>query len=492
MNCGVIYARYSCDKQTENSILGQVRECSEFARRNGIQIIDIYKDEAISGRTAEKRPDFMRMIKDSAKGLFQNVIVWKGDRFSRSRADAARYKSELKKNGVRVLSATEANVTGPEAILMDGINEAFAEYFSVELAAKVERGMKQNALDGRFNGGVLPLGYKLDKDRKVVIDEEKAQIVKEAFNIYVTTSISINGLETYFEKKGCTNQKGTKVTEQAFRSILKNERYIGIYRFKDVINENMFPAIISKEQFDLAKKKMEEKLKLRNSYRTPEKYFLSGKLFCGHCGEQFFGRSGTTRSKVLLRKYICKSRRHHAKTCPSLIYDKEKMECWVVNAVLRCLNKENIVNLIVEKLINYQYDGKNRKIIEVNNKIKDVNARLNRWSKALEAGLDFEESITRIKELKAEKDELIRELNCLKLSGGCYTAEAIRETIYNLRDRKDDDPKFREFLIDTFVNKVVLYNDKIDIYYNLIKDGVEYRDTIEERLESVKDHHLKK
>ena len=100
---GVIYARYSCDRQTENSILGQVRECTEFAKREGIDIINIYKDEAISGRTALKRPSFMKMIHDSSLHLFDCVIVWKGDRFSRSRADAAKYKNILKKNNVRVL-----------------------------------------------------------------------------------------------------------------------------------------------------------------------------------------------------------------------------------------------------------------------------------------------------------------------------------------------------------------------------------------------------
>ena len=110
MQTGVIYARYSCDKQTENSILGQVRECNLFAKRNNINVINVYKDEAISGKTALKRPAFMRMIQDAALGKFQYVIVWKGDRFSRSRVDAAKYKSELRHMGVRVLSATEANV----------------------------------------------------------------------------------------------------------------------------------------------------------------------------------------------------------------------------------------------------------------------------------------------------------------------------------------------------------------------------------------------
>ena len=83
MQTGVIYARYSCDKQTENSILGQLRDCNAFAERNNIKIINVYKDEAISGKTAEKRPSFMQMISDAALGMFNCIIVWKGDRFSK-------------------------------------------------------------------------------------------------------------------------------------------------------------------------------------------------------------------------------------------------------------------------------------------------------------------------------------------------------------------------------------------------------------------------
>lgn len=211
MTTGVIYARYSCEKQTENSILGQIRECKEFAKKNDIEIIDIYKDEAISGRTAEKRPSFMRMINDAKKHCFENIVVWKGDRFSRSRADAAKYESELKKLGVRVLSATEANVTGPEAVLMDGINEAFAEYFSVELAAKVERGMTQNAIDGKFNGGRLPFGFKLNEDRKIVIDENNAEIVKYFFERYANFNVRIIELVDELKLKGVVRNDGTPI-----------------------------------------------------------------------------------------------------------------------------------------------------------------------------------------------------------------------------------------------------------------------------------------
>ena len=102
----VIYARYSSDSQREESIEGQLRECREYADRNSMTVVGSYIDRALSAKTAD-RPEFQRMIKDSAKGLFEIVLVWKLDRFSRDRYDSAHYKHILKKNGVKVVSAKE-------------------------------------------------------------------------------------------------------------------------------------------------------------------------------------------------------------------------------------------------------------------------------------------------------------------------------------------------------------------------------------------------
>ena len=92
MKTGVIYCRYSSDSQTEQSIEGQLRVCNEYAKSNDIVILDTYIDRAMTG-TNDNRPDFQRMIKDSAKGLFDVVLVWKLDRFARNRYDSARYKA---------------------------------------------------------------------------------------------------------------------------------------------------------------------------------------------------------------------------------------------------------------------------------------------------------------------------------------------------------------------------------------------------------------
>ena len=120
----VIYARYSCDKQTEQSIEGQLRVCEEYAQRNGIVIVDTYIDEAMTG-TNDNRPDFQRMIKDSAKREFDYVLVYKLDRFSRNKFEATIHKKTLKDHGVKVLSAMENIPDTPEGIILESLLEGF-------------------------------------------------------------------------------------------------------------------------------------------------------------------------------------------------------------------------------------------------------------------------------------------------------------------------------------------------------------------------------
>lgn len=165
----VIYARYSSDNQREESIEGQIRECTAFAEKNGITILKHYIDRAFSAKT-DNRPEFQHMIRDSGKKLFDMVIVWKLDRFARNRYDSARYKTVLKKNGVKVVSATETISNGAEGILLESVLEGMAEYFSADLAEKVTRGMTENALKCKFNGGTLPLGYQVDEDKHYLLD----------------------------------------------------------------------------------------------------------------------------------------------------------------------------------------------------------------------------------------------------------------------------------------------------------------------------------
>lgn len=210
----VIYARYSCDNQREESIEGQLRECTAFAEKNDITILKHYIDRAYSAKT-DHRPEFQHMIQDSGKHLFDMVIVWKLDRFSRNRYDSARYKSLLKRNGVKVVSATELISDGAEGIILESVLEGFAEYYSADLAEKVGRGLTENALKRKFNGGPVPLGYVIDAEQHYQLDSLKAPFVLEAFKRY-DEGATMKELVTFFKRKASETAVAVPSTSTAF------------------------------------------------------------------------------------------------------------------------------------------------------------------------------------------------------------------------------------------------------------------------------------
>ena len=133
MKNAVVYARYSCDSQTEQSIEGQLRVCQEYAEKHNIQIAETYIDRAISG-TTDNRPDFKRMLKDSDKKLWNYVLVYKFDRFSRNKYESVIHKKHLKDNGISVVSAMENIPDTPEGIILESLLEGLNQYYSAELS----------------------------------------------------------------------------------------------------------------------------------------------------------------------------------------------------------------------------------------------------------------------------------------------------------------------------------------------------------------------
>ncbi len=171
----VIYARYSSDNQREESIEGQIRECTAYAEKNGITVVKHYIDRALSAKT-DNRPDFQQMIKDSEKRLFDIVLVWKLDRFARNRYDSAHYEYQLERNHVKLVSATEPISDSPAGIMVKSMLTGMAEYYSAELSEKVVRGMTENVLKGKYNGGTIPIGFKVDEEKFFQIDPLKASL----------------------------------------------------------------------------------------------------------------------------------------------------------------------------------------------------------------------------------------------------------------------------------------------------------------------------
>jgi len=198
---GVIYARYSSDSQTENSIEGQLRECKAFAERNDMTILGTYIDRAFSAKT-DNRPEFQKMIKDSSKGLFDFILVWKFDRFARNRYDSAHNKAILRKNGVKVISATEPISEDSTGILLESLLEGYAEFFSAELSEKVIRDLTENALKCKSNGAGVPIGYYIDNEQHFQVNETTAPLVVDAFRMYADDGKTVRQIVNILNEKG--------------------------------------------------------------------------------------------------------------------------------------------------------------------------------------------------------------------------------------------------------------------------------------------------
>ncbi|MBQ8697828.1 MAG: recombinase family protein, partial [Schwartzia sp.] len=166
-----LYARFSSDNQRNESIDAQIRAIKEFAHANDIVIVAEYIDRAKSA-TTDDRPDFQRMIKDSAKGDFQLLIVHKLDRFARNRNDSIAYRMKLQRNHITLLSVLEPfDEDRPETVLLQSVIEGMNEFYSKNLSREVKKGLKENALKCVHTGGIPPLGYDVDKEtRRLVVN----------------------------------------------------------------------------------------------------------------------------------------------------------------------------------------------------------------------------------------------------------------------------------------------------------------------------------
>lgn len=218
------YARFSSDNQRSESIDAQIRAMNQFCKQNHWQVVSTYTDEARSA-TTDNRPQFQQMIADSGKGLFDIVLVHKLDRFSRDRYDSAIYKKKLKKNHVKLCSVLERMDDSPESIMMEAVLEGMSEYYSKNLAREVMKGMNETALQCKHTGGCPPLGYDLDENRHLIINEQEAQAVRIIFQMFAdghgyTTIIDYLNAHGYKTKRGKMFGKTVCTKYSAMRSTL--------------------------------------------------------------------------------------------------------------------------------------------------------------------------------------------------------------------------------------------------------------------------------
>ena len=462
----VIYARYSSDNQREESIEGQIRSFPLTPKRTGITVVKHYIDRAYSARTAN-RPEFQQMVKDSEWRLFDIVLVWKLDRFARDRYDAAHYKHILQKNHVKLVSATEPISDSPAGIMMESMLTGMAEYYSAELSEKIVRGMTENVLKGKYNGDTIPIGYVIDAERHFQIDPLTAPFVVEAFKRYAEGA-TMKDIMNWLNRQGVKTGRNRAFTYGSVQTLLTNRRYIGENRFQDIVVPDTIPVIVEKELFDRVQEKMAKNRRAPARHKAEDDYLLTTKLFCGMCGAMMFGECGTGQNKVVHHYYKCANAKR-ARSCKKKTVRKVWLEDLVVNATLEMLQDDQAIDAIVEMVMQLQdQENTTRPLLE--KQLKETETGIQNMLNAIQAGILTSSTKERLEALEVQKKELEIRIAEEKLAKPKLSADFVRFWLTRFRKLNPQIKSHRETLVNTFVNAIYLYDDKVLLTFNY-KEG---------------------
>lgn len=455
-NLCVIYARFSSDRQRDESIEGQVRDCTAYAERLGMKVVEIYADKAMSG-TNDRRPEFQRMIRDSARGQWAAVICWKTDRFARDRYDSITYKAKLRKNGVRVLYAMETVPEGPEGIIVESLMEGFAEYYSANLSQNIKRGNYDSALK-RKTLGVTLLGLRADAEDHFEIDPATGPVVKRIFEEYAAGRPTVDIIAD-LNAEGFRTAKGNEFNKNSLRRIIQNEKYCGVYQYADIRDENGIPAIVSRELWE----KAQQISNLHHIKPAAKKidggFLLTAKLFCGMCGAPMIGDSGTGKSGKVYQYYSCSTRKRK-KTCKKEKVPKQWIEDLVVEELAKIVHSDVIINTFADRFMVWQEEQKPAGVADgLRQRLKETEKSIKNLMAAIEAGIITESTKARLLELEAKRADLDLGIAKAEIEEPKIERDAVVWFLTRFRDGDIQDPAWRIYLVETFLQAAYLYDD---------------------------------
>ena len=346
------YARVSSDTDEQlNSLDNQVSYYENFIKKNSKwTYVKGYVDEGLSGISTKKRKRFNEMISDAKDGLFDLVITKEISRFARNTLDSLQYTRELLNHGVGVFFQNDnINTLDEDAELRLTIMSSIAQDELRKLSSRVKFGHQQAIKSSVVLGNSRIFGYKKE-DKRLVIDESQAPMVRDLFRLYATGEYSMKQLETLFYEQGYRNYNGNKIAHTTMSGIISNPKYKGYYvgnkvrivdmfskkqkflppeewvMFKDETGE-IVPAIVSEKLWDQANAilaRRSEDVKNRQGICNHAN-LLTGKLYCAHCGAAYYRRESKSKDGKVNSKWVCSNKINNgADACPSFpIYEDE-------------------------------------------------------------------------------------------------------------------------------------------------------------------------
>ena len=497
------YARVSTDKDVQlNSLDNQVMYFRKLITENkNWTYVDGYVDEGISGTSVNKREDFLRMIDDSKKGIFDLVLTKEISRFSRSTLDSIKYTQELLENNVGVLFKSDnINTIMPDSELRLTIMASIAQEEVRKLSERVKFGMKRSIEKGKILGNNVITGYKKEKGKLVIIEEE-AEMIKIIFEMYATGEHGLGYISDYLYAKGFKTRKGGYIHTTTLRRIITNPKYKGFYCTNTVKHldyrthkqirlpksewivydsKGEIPDIVSPELWDKANELLANKssgycakIKDMGTFKRTTTY--GGLLICADHNVAF--RRLTASNKTISWK-CGEMLRHGLSACESpILYESELDDIFhkVIDKLIEDRSKiiKHLSELYREanNSKNYEYEIK-----KVYKQIDDINLKKNKL-------LDFligevvskEEYKRRNGELEQEIENLKNKIIKLK-SDELYEKqlrEKYKEIDEKINNEVDSEESFQR-LVGLLIERVVVSKIdgdrrkiKLDIYANV-------------------------
>lgn len=406
-----IYARYSSDRQTEDSIEAQVRACRDYAAARGYQVVEVYSDEAISGKGSKtaQRAQYQKMLRDCDRGLFDTILIHKYDRIARNLGEHVNLEKRLHDKGVALIATAQDFGNSNEAKIMRTLMWSLSEYYIDNLSSEVKKGHKETALKGLHNGGVAPFGYDII-DQKYVINDLEAGYVRRIFDAAAHRQ-GFTEIIKEMDERGIRGKRGKPIRYTQIYEMLRNEKYTGVYVYSTqeeerredrrakpnaIRIENALPIIIDKAQF------MEVQRIMRERKQTGKKagYLCSGLVYC-ECGAKMHGMKSSRKGHEY-HYFYC------SKKCGAPVVHMEAVDQAAIEYLHKLLSPEN-QDRITDALRGYQAGEKGR--------IDDFNAVLRR----------------KIAEKQKQYDALMK-----NLSSGALPAEIVADIGAQMQALKDE------------------------------------------------------
>ncbi len=469
MQKAVIYARYSSHNQREESIEQQIAECKAYAKANGMTVIAIYSDSAVTGRT-DRRPQFQRLQRDAKKQGFSYIIAYKSNRIARNLLNALTFENDMEKLGIQVQYAKEEFGNTPAGRFALRMMMNVNQFYSENLGEDIKRNQAANAQECKANGPAS-YGYKTGPDGKFEIDEDTSPVVQEIFS-RVSCGETFADIQNDFNLRGIKTRRGGMWNKSSFASILKNERYIGVYLFDGVRIEGGMPSIISKELFYKVQDQLKNKKNPQGSHRENGDYILTGKLFCGECKSHMIGMSGTSKSGALYQYYVCNEKRLKG-ACKKKNIKRDYIESEIARAICEHILKDDTIEWITDKTMQYQEEHKNApELILLKDQISDTEKAIKNLLSAIEQGIVTDSTKSRLLELEKQHAELNIQLSAVDAESLTVTREQVIKYLCSFKNGKLEDKNYQKTLFDKFLRAAYLYDDgRVKLIFNLFGES---------------------